>query len=281
MPKIQLSSTDGSPAVWNTTTWNPTTGCDRISAGCDNCYALAFAARLQAMGQPRYQNDGNGRTSGPGFGLTLHPDTIELPRSWRKPRHIFVGSMSDLFHAGVPLEFVQRVVETMRATPQHTYQVLTKRARRLAVLSAQIDWPRNVWVGTSIEDERQLHRAHDLRRVDAAVRFLSLEPLLGPLPNLNLEGIGWVTVAGESGPNARPLDAAWVRDLRDQTTQKQVPFFFFNWGGPTPKGGGRLLDGRTWDERPTTAAHEPDVLFAAPTVAWAPDLALKEQGGIL
>ena len=158
--------------------------------------------------------------------------------------------MSDLFHAKVPLGYIQQVVETMRATPQHTYQVLTKRARRLAQLSPQLNWPDNVWVGTSVEDERQLHRADDLRRVDAAVRFLALEPLLGPLPNLNLGGVGWVTVAGESGPGARPLDADWVRDLRDQSTSQGVPFFFMQWGGATPKSGGRVLDGRTWEELP-------------------------------
>lgn len=235
---------------FKTTTWNPTTGCDRVSAGCDNCYALEFAARLKAMGQPKYQLDGDPRTSGPGFGLTLHPGIVDLPRSWRRPRHVFVGSMSDLFHARVPLDFLQQVVETMRATPQHTYQLLTKRARRLANLSAQIDWPDNVWVGTSVEDAAQLHRVDDLRRVDASVRFLALEPLIGPLPTLTLEGMDWVTVAGESGKQARPMEVPWVRDLRDLATGSGVPFFFMQWGGTTPKRGGRLLDGRTWDEMP-------------------------------
>lgn len=242
---------------WKTTTWNPTTGCDRVSSGCDNCYALAFAERLQAMGQPRYQRDGDPRTSGPGFGLTLHPDIVDRPRSWRLPRHVFVDSMSDLFHARVPLDFVQQVVETMRSTPQHTYQLLTKRARRLATLSTQIVWPDNVWVGTSVEDAAQLHRADDLRRVDAAVRFLALEPLLGPLPDLDLDGIDWVTVAGESGPHARPMEVDWVRELRDRATRQGVPFFFMQWGGTTPKGGGRLLDGRTWDEMPVRRERTP------------------------
>ncbi|MBC7920966.1 MAG: phage Gp37/Gp68 family protein [Ferruginibacter sp.] len=250
MPTILLSTTDNGVIEWKTTSWNPTTGCDRISAGCDNCYALLFARRLKELGQPKYQRDGDPRTSGPGFDLTLHPGALDLPRSWRRPRHIFVGSMSDLFHARVPLDYVQQVVEVMRSTPQHTYQVLTKRTRRLATLSAQINWPDNVWVGTSIEDARQLHRADDLRRVDATVRFLSLEPLLGPLPNLNLDGIDWVSIAGESGPNARPIDADWVRNLRDCALQSGVPFFFLQWGGTTPKGGGRFLDGRTWDEMP-------------------------------
>ena len=212
------------------------TGCDRISAGCDNCYALMFAARLKEMGQARYQNDGDPRTSGPGFDLTLHPDTLNLPRSWRKSRHIFVGSMSDMFHPRVPLAYIQQIVDTMRATPWHTYQVLTKRARRLANLSEQIEWPDNVWVGTSIEDASLLHRADDLRKVNAAVRFLSLEPLLGPLPDLNLDGIDWISLAGESGPGARPMPIEWVRDVRDQATRHgrpsgPVPFFFLQWGG--------------------------------------------------
>ena len=250
MATRKILTADNSSIEWKTTSWNPTTGCDRISAGCDHCYALTFSERLKGMGQAKYQHDGDPRTSGPGFGLTLHPDTLEQPRHWKRSRHIFVDSMSDLFHAKVPLGYIQQVVETMRATPQHTYQVLTKRARRLAQLSPQLDWPDNVWVGTSVEDERQLHRADDLRRVDAAVRFLALEPLLGPLPNLNLDGVGWVTVAGESGPGARPLDADWVRDLRDQSTSQGVPFFFMQWGGATPKSGGRVLDGRTWEEMP-------------------------------
>jgi len=256
MPTIQLETTENGVIEWKTTSWNPMTGCDRISAGCDNCYALMFARRLKELGQPKYQNDGDPRTSGPGFDLTLHPDVLDLPRSWRKPRHIFVGSMSDLFHPRVPLAYIQQVVATMRATPQHTYQVLTKRARRLANLSEQIEWPDNVWVGTSIEDEGVLHRADDLRRVDAAVRFLSLEPLLGPLPNLRLDGIDWITLAGEAGPNARPMAPAWVRDLRDQAVASGVPFFFLQWGGMA-RNGGRLLDGRTWNEMPVRRQRLP------------------------
>lgn len=254
MPTIKLSATGDAPKEWKTTSWNPVTGCDRVSAGCDNCYALAFAKRLKEMGQPRYQNDGNSRTSGPGFDLTLHPDLLNLPKSWKRPQYIFVGSMSDLFHARVPLDYIRRVVEVMRSTPQHTYQVLTKRARRLAELSAQIEWSDNVWIGTSIEDERQLRRADELRRVDAAVRFLSLEPLLGPLPNLNLDGINWLTVAGESGSNARPMDADWVRDLRDRARQSGTAFFFLQWGGAKPKSG-RILDDCTWDEMPVSGKH--------------------------
>lgn len=235
---------------WTTTSWNPTTGCDRISPGCEHCYALMFAARLQAMGQARYRADGDPRTSGPGFGLTLHRDLVDLPRRWRKPRHIFVGSMSDLFHKDVPLEFIQAVVETMRATPQHTYQVLTKRAKRLATLSEQIDWPANVWLGTSIESSRQLPRADHLRRVDATVRFIAAEPLIGPLDTVDLDGIHWLTVAGESGPGARPMDPAWVRGLRDAAVAREVPFFFLQWGGTGPPKKDRTLDGRVWEQRP-------------------------------
>lgn len=255
MPKILLSTGEDGPSYWETTTWNPTTGCDRVSPGCDHCYALAFAARLKEMGQSKYQRDGNARSSGPGFGLTLHPETLGLPRTWKRPRHVFVGSMSDLFHPSVPLEYVQQVVATMRVASQHTFQVLTKRARRLAELSREIEWPDNVWLGTSVENERQLHRAADLRRVNAAMRYLSLEPLLGPLTNLPLDGIHWITVAGESGPGCRPMDADWARDIRDQTRRANVPFFFVQWGGVSSRSSGRLLDGRTWDERPAQNIH--------------------------
>lgn len=236
---------------WTTTSWNPVTGCDRVSPGCDHCYALEFAARLKAMGQPRYQHDGDPRTSGPGFGLTLHPDLVDLPRRWRKPRHVFVGSMSDLFHPRVPLEYIQAVVATMRDTPQHTYQVLTKRSNRLADSSTQIDWPENVWVGVSVERARELHRVDRLRRVDAALRFVSAEPLLGPLDGLDLEGIGWVTAAGESGPEARAVDPDWVRHLRDAAVDASVPFFFMQWGGAGR--GSRVLDGAVWEQRPAPA----------------------------
>lgn len=241
---------DRSGIEWTEATWNPSTGCDRISAGCDHCYALTLAKRLKAMGSAKYQNDGDARTSGPGFDLTVHPDSLDVPRHWRQPRTVFVNSMSDLFHARVPLGFVQQVVETMRDTPQHTYQVLTKRARRLRLLSDRIDWPDNVWLGTSVESVDTVHRVGELTRVDAVVRFLSLEPLLGPLPDLDLEGIGWVIVGGESGPRARPIEPSWVLAIRDQCLEQDVPFFFKQWGGRTPKAGGRDLDGRTWDGMP-------------------------------
>lgn len=236
---------------WTQVTWNPTTGCDRVSAGCDNCYALTLAARLKSMGQAKYQVDGDPRTSGPGFGLTLHPSTIDAPRHWRTPRTVFVNSMSDLFHARVSLSFVRDVFVTIRETPQHTYQVLTKRARRLRRLADQLDWPPNLWMGVSVENSDVLDRIDDLREVSAAVRFLSCEPLIGPLDGINLDGIHWVIVGGESGPDHRSIDPRWVRNLRDTCLDNDVAFFLKQWGGRTPKSGGRLLDGRTWDEYPT------------------------------
>ncbi|MFE0532038.1 DUF5131 family protein [Micromonospora parva] len=198
---------------WATTVWNPTTGCDRVSPGCDHCYALTMARRLKAMGSAKYQHDGDPRTSGPGFGLTLHPDTLTTPLGWRQPRRVFVNSMSDLFHARVPLAFVQRVFEVIAATPQHTYMVLTKRAGRFPRVAPRLTWPGNLWVGVSVESAEYLARVDDLRTVPAAVRFISAEPLLGPLDRLDLTGIDWLIAGGESGPGARPLSLDWVRDL--------------------------------------------------------------------
>ncbi|WP_405807444.1 phage Gp37/Gp68 family protein [Streptomyces sp. NBC_00210] len=245
---------DGSSIEWTEATWNPTTGCDRVSAGCDNCYALLLAKRLKAMGAPKYQTDGNPVTSGPGFGLALHPDSLTLPYRWKSPRTVFVNSMSDLFHARVPLEFVRQVFAVMADTPQHTYQLLTKRARRLRRVADDLDWPPNVWMGVSIESESELDRVDDLRRVPAQVRFLSCEPLLGPLPSLELNGLGWVIVGGESGPRHRSLEEAWVLEIRDKCEASGVPFFFKQWGGRTPKSGGRQLQGRTWDDIPAPLA---------------------------
>jgi len=238
---------------WTDATWNPTTGCDRVSPGCDHCYALALAPRLKAMGSAKYQNDGDPRTSGPGFGVTTHEHTLGVPLRWQKPRMVFVNSMSDLFHARVPMEFVARVFAVMAATPQHTYQVLTKRAMRLRRLAPNLPWPANVWMGVSVENLDVTHRVDDLRGVPAAVRFLSCEPLLGPLHELDLDRIGWVIAGGESGSGARPMHPDWVRSLRDQCQTAEVPFFFKQWGGRTPKSGGRELDGRTWDEFPAGA----------------------------
>lgn len=238
---------------WTEVTWNPTTGCDRISAGCDNCYALTLARRLKAMGAAKYQTDGDPRTSGPGFGVSVHPTALAQPRMWRSPRVVFVNSMSDLFHARVPLSFVRDVFEVIADTPQHTYQVLTKRSSRLRKLADKLDWPPNLWMGVSVESSDVLVRVDDLRTVPAAVRFLSCEPLLGPLGGLDLDGIGWVIAGGESGPNSRSPEPGWITELRDRCVSDGVPFFFKQWGGRTPKAGGRELDGRLWDELPGMA----------------------------
>lgn len=245
---------DKSAIEWTEATWNPVTGCDRVSAGCDHCYALTLAARLKAMGQPKYQRDGDPRTSGPGFGVTMHPAELGIPRRWRRPRVIFVNSMSDLFHPQVAPDFVARVFEVMAATPQHTYQILTKRPKRARQLLRSWTPIPNVWLGVSIEDDHVIDRADILREVPVAVRFLSLEPLLGPLPSLDLADIDWVIVGGESGPEYRPMRKEWVLDLRDRCQAAGVPFFFKQWGGPTPKSGGRELEERTWDEMPPLAS---------------------------
>jgi protein gp37 len=237
---------------WTEETWNPTTGCNRTSPGCDNCYAMTLARRLKAMGQPKYQADGDPRTSGPGFGLTVHPDIVDIPRSWSSPRTVFVNSMSDLFHTGVPLGFIRDVFEVIAETPQHVYQVLTKRSKRLVSVADHLDWPPNLWMGVSIENERYTFRAEHLKEVAAAVRFLSCEPLLGPLDALSLHGIHWVIVGGESGPGARPIEPEWVRSIRDRCADADVAFFFKQWGGRTPKAGGRQLDGTTHSAMPRT-----------------------------
>ena len=242
----------GTGIEWTEITWNPTTGCDRISAGCDNCYALAMAKRLKAMGSPRYQQDGDPRTSGPGFALAIHPDALDEPYRWTGSRTVFVNSMSDLFHARVPLAYVRQVLNVIADTPQHTYQILTKRAARLPKIALELDWPGNLWLGVSVENAGQLDRIRYLRQVPAAIRFLSCEPILGPLPGLDLTGIGWVITGGESGPRARPLDPQWVRDIRDQCVRAGVPFFHKQWGGRTPREGGRLVDGVLWDEVPSS-----------------------------
>lgn len=239
---------------WTEMTWNPTTGCDKVSPGCDNCYALTLSKRLKAMGQPKYQRDGDPVTSGPGFGLTVHPDTLDAPLRWRSSRLVFVNSMSDLFHSDVPDQFIGDVLEVIRETPQHTYQVLTKRAQRLSRLADQFDWPPNLWLGVSVESQRYAFRLNHLRRVPAAVRFVSAEPLLASL-TLDLEGIDWLIAGGESGPSARPPDEQWMRELRDSCKDTDTAFFFKQWGGRTPKAGGRDLDGRTWDEMPTPRAR--------------------------
>ena len=231
----------GSKIEWTDATWNPVTGCNKISPGCKLCYAERLAGRLQRMGNPKYSK---------GFDLTLHPDALELPLHWRKPRTIFVNSMSDLFHDKVPDEFVHQVFDIMERASWHYYQVLTKRPERAVSLNAELPWPEQVWLGVSVESERYVHRIDLLRETDAAVKFLSLEPLLGPLPALNLDGINWVIVGGESGPGARPMDGDWARDIREQCVEASVPFHFKQWGGVFKKRHGRILDGRTWDEMP-------------------------------
>jgi protein gp37 len=242
---------DRSAIEWTEATWNPTTGCNQVSAGCDNCYALTLSRRLKAMGVAKYQNDGDERTSGPGFALTCHPSALDQPKKWKSPRVVFVNSMSDLFHKDVPIGFIRDVFDVMRDTPRHTYQLLTKRSARLARIADRLDWPDNVWIGVSIETDRYTFRARDLATVEAAsVRFLSCEPLLGPLPSLSLDGIDWVIAGGESGPGYRPIDLAWARSIRDACAAQDVAFFFKQWGGRTPKAGGRTLDGEIHDEMP-------------------------------
>lgn len=240
---------DRSAIEWTEATWNPTTGCDRISAGCDNCYALTLSKRLKAMGNPKYQADGNPRTSGPGFGVTVHRNALDVPRRWRTPRVVFVNSMSDLFHARVPMSFVVDVFTVMAETPQHTYQVLTKRPTRLARMAGRLPWPPNVWMGVSVESQETVGRCDVLREVPAAVRFVSAEPLLAPL-ELDLTGIDWLIAGGESGPRYRPVAPEWISALRDQCQQAGTAFFFKQWGGVRPKAGGRTLDGQLWSQMP-------------------------------
>lgn len=210
--------------------------------------------RLKAMGVSKYQNDGDPRTSGPGFGVTVHPGSLDEPRRWRSPRVVFVNSMADLFHARVPLSVVRDVFDVIAETPQHTYQVLTKRSRRLQRVAERLDWLGNLWMGVSVENSVVLDRVDHLRSVPAAVRFLSCEPLLGPLGGIDLNGIGWVIAGGESGLHHRPMDVNWARGIRDDCREADVPFFFKQWGGRTPKSLGRLLDGALWDEMPEQRA---------------------------
>ncbi len=226
---------------WTETTWNPLTGCTKISPGCKHCYAERMSLRLQAMGQANYAN---------GFELTLHERMLEVPLGWRKPRFVFVNSMSDLFHKDVHEEYIFRVFDVMKRASWHVFQVLTKRSDRLLKLSPKIDWPENVWMGVSVERADYTFRIDHLRRTEAQVRFLSLEPLLGPLKNLDLEGMHWAIAGGESGPGARPMEEEWVRDIRDQCLEADVPFFFKQWGGVFKKRNGRTLEGRTWSEMP-------------------------------
>jgi protein gp37 len=229
---------------WTESTWNPVTGCTKISPGCDHCYAERLALRLQAMGQPNYAD---------GFKLTPQEHMLELPLRWKLPQVIFVNSMSDLFHKDVPTEYIHRVFDVMNRASQHRFQVLTKRSQRLMRLSQTLSWRSNIWMGVSVEGQEYTFRIDHLRETNAHVKFLSLEPLLGPLPNLNLQGIHWVIVGGESGPGARAMRREWVLDIRDQCTAAGVPFFFKQWGGTNKKKTGRMLENRTWDDMPLTA----------------------------
>ncbi len=226
---------------WTGSTWNPVTGCVKISPGCMHCYAERMARRLQAMGQPNYAT---------GFKLALHEHALELPLKWKKPQTIFVNSMSDLFLKDVPVSFIKKVFDVMNRAHWHTFQVLTKRGDRLLEVSRELPWTANIWMGVTVENGDYVHRIDCLRETGAYVKFLSIEPLLGPMPNLNLEGIDWVIVGGESGPGARPMSPEWVTDIRDQCRWAGAPFFFKQWGGVRKKQAGRMLEGRTWDEMP-------------------------------
>ncbi len=227
---------------WTEMTWNPTTGCNKLSAGCKFCYAEVMTRRLKGMGQEKYSQ---------GFKFRIHPSTLDIPFTWTKPQVVFVNSMSDLFHKEVPFKFVQQVFGVMNMTPQHTYQILTKRGDVLEEYSKHLTFTPNIWIGVSVEDERVTDRIDHLRRVNAYVRFLSLEPLLGPLADLNLDGIHWVIVGGESGQKARPMRVSWVQDIRRQCRRSKVPFFFKQWGGQNKKEAGRVLNGTTYDAMPT------------------------------
>jgi protein gp37 len=226
---------------WTEYTWNPVTGCTKISPGCVNCYAQRMAKRLQAMGLPNYRK---------GFSLSLHEHVLQTPLSWKKPSIVFVNSMSDLFHEKVPDEFILKVFNIINKTPQHQYQILTKRAERLAEISSLINWSRNVWMGVSVENKHYIHRIDYLKMTGAFIKFLSIEPMLGPIPEMELNGIDWVIVGGESGPGARPMQYEWAIDIRNQCQSANVPFFFKQWGGINKKKAGRVLDGKIWNQMP-------------------------------
>jgi len=230
-----------SPIEWTDATWNPVTGCAKISPGCKHCYAERLANRLHAMGNRNYQN---------GFQLTLQPHMLDLPLKWKAPKRIFVNSMSDLFHIDVPLSYVQQVFDVMRRAHWHQFQVLTKRAERIEEVSDELFWAPNIWMGVSVENEKYAYRIEHLRKTGARTKFLSIEPLIGPVGKLNLKGIDWVIVGGESGPGARPMEPDWVTSIRDQCLRANVSFFFKQWGGVFKKKTGRVLDGRTWDDMP-------------------------------
>lgn len=233
---------------WTETTWNPVTGCTKVSPGCKNCYAERMAYRLKAMGSANYKN---------GFELTCHPDLINTPLKWKKNKIVFVNSMSDLFHNEVPVNFIKKIFGTMFTASNHQFQVLTKRAQRLYELNDLLIWPKNIWMGVSIENSDYINRINFLRQTNAAIKFLSIEPLLGPLPNMDLNGIDWVIVGGESGPGARPVKEEWVIDIKKQCLKNNIPFFFKQWGGVNKKKTGRLLNGKLWDQMPRLKKYQP------------------------
>lgn len=239
---------DRTAIEWTQATWNPVTGCTKVSAGCKHCYAETFSERWRGIPGHAYEQ---------GFDLRLWPERLDVPSRWRRPRLVFVNSMSDLFHEQVPEDFIRRVFGEIERCPWHTFQVLTKRSSRLAALALKLPWPENLWMGVSIEDVRVAHRADDLRAVPAAVRFVSAEPLLGSLAALDLSGIDWLIAGGESGPGHRPMRAEWATELRDRCRDERVSFFFKQWGGRTPKAGGRELAGREWSEMPTPKVRPP------------------------
>ncbi len=234
---------------WTEMTWNPTTGCNKVSAGCKYCYAEIMAKRLQAMGIEKYAN---------GFNLAIHEDALNIPYSWKQPKIVFVNSMSDLFHKDIPFSFIQKVFDVMNDNPQHVFQILTKRSDILLKYNSKLTWGHNIWMGVSVEDKKVMYRIDDLRKTHAQVKFLSCEPLIGPLPGMNLENINWVIVGGESGRKPRPMDPDWVLSILDQCKANGVKFFFKQWGGTNKKKTGRMLLNRTWDDMPDT--HESGIL---------------------
>ncbi len=229
---------------WTDTTWNPTTGCTKISPGCQNCYAERFSKRLRAMGTEKYKN---------GFHVTTHEDILDLPLKWKNPKFVFVDSMSDLFHEDIPLDFINQVFHTMGKANQHIFQILTKRSERMHDLSGKLNWHKNIWLGVSVENDAFTYRIDHLRRTEANIKFISFEPLIGPIVDLNLRGIDWVIVGGESGSGSRVIKKEWVESIKDICTKEEVPFFFKQWGGINKKKNGRKLNGRIWEEMPLRA----------------------------
>lgn len=226
---------------WTESTWNPVTGCTKISAGCENCYAERMAKRLKAMGNPNYKN---------GFHVTLHPESLKIPLNWKSPQIIFVNSMSDLFHKDVPLNFIQDIFSIMKQADWHQFQILTKRAERLAEISEQLEWADNVWMGVSVENNDYIHRVDYLRRTGAKIKFISFEPLIGPIIDCDYKDINWIIVGGESGPRSRPVKESWIKDIRDNCLKGGIPFFFKQWGGFNKKKAGRKLEGKYWNQMP-------------------------------